>query len=466
MQGAWKVGLLVVVFVGLLFGAYAILGKSLFAKKADLYYAEFEDATGLALGGAVLMAGVKVGSIQDIQLTEIGTAKVSIALEEGRRIPAGSSAMVQGQLIGFGDSPLVILAPPGKSSTFLSPGDILAGRKGSPMDNLFPEFKTTAQEMNKTLIAARELIGDAKIKNSLTNLIDSAAKTADRFGKLAGDVQGVLADNKASIKSAMNSLASAMKDVQEGAKLAANLLKDDRWKTEAEGLLAKLSETAGKADTLMANLNELVTDPKLRDPINASAANIQSITESGTKIAANTEEMTKNGIEISKNVAEVTRKASELADDAREVLQKLKEFFQKVPSTSGIKNMTTEMDLHHQSGPSYWRTDFTATFPTEDGRFIAGVFDAFEGNKLTLQYGKDVTKNIGYRYGVYASKPGAGVDWRLAARWDLRGDFYDINDPTFDLRSRFDLGNGWLGWIGVDKVFRKNALSLGVGIRK
>lgn len=466
MQGAWKVGLLVIVFGGLLFGAYGVIGKSLFAPEMDRYVARFPDATGLAKGGAVLISGVKVGVIEDVDLAADGYAVVSFAIPEGQRLAAGSRAAIQSQLIGFGDVPMIVVSPPGVPKAFLKVGAVLEGSKSSPMEGMFPEFKSTAEELNRTLAAVRDFMTDQSLKDNLTKLMLTANATVERFGKLAGEVQGVVADNRVALAGAMRSLDGTMKDVQEAAKIAAKLMKDDKWKVQAEVLLESLNRTAVKAEELMGNVNDLVTDPQLRDPLNKAAANFQAITDSGTRIAANTEEMTKNGVAISKNVEEVTRKASELADEAREVLKKLQDFFQKVPSTSGIKKVTTEMDLIHQNSPPHWRTDFTATYPLSDGRVIAGVYDAFEGNKLTLQFGKDAAKSLGYRYGVYASKPAVGVDFRLATRWDLRGDLYDINDPTLDFRSRFDLGNGWLGWIGVDKIFNKNALSLGLGIRK
>ena len=57
MQGAWKVGLLVLAFVGLLIGAYAILGRTLYGQKSNIYYAEFDDAGGVSAGTPVLKIG-------------------------------------------------------------------------------------------------------------------------------------------------------------------------------------------------------------------------------------------------------------------------------------------------------------------------------------------------------------------------------------------------------------------------
>ncbi|MFQ3677542.1 MAG: hypothetical protein SNJ74_06345 [Fimbriimonadaceae bacterium] len=104
--------------------------------------------------------------------------------------------------------------------------------------------------------------------------------------------------------------------------------------------------------------------------------------------------------------------------------------------------------------------------PLSDESIHLGVFDAFEANRLNVQLGRPLAKGLDYRVGIYASKPGVGVDYRVAPKLTVRGDLFDINDPRLDLRARFDLGGGVLGWLGVDRTFDRNAWSLGVGIRK
>ena len=42
----------------------------------------------------------------------------------------------------------------------------------------------------------------------------------------------------------------------------------------------------------------------------------------------------------------------------------------------------------------------------------------------------------------------------------------EINDPRFDLRTSYEFGNGFIGWFGVDRVLKDNAITFGVGIRR
>ena len=91
MQSTAKVGLLLVVFVALFVGGYAILGKSLFAHSGDVYYVTLSDAGGVTEGTQVLMAGVSVGTVTQIKLTSPKVARMKLDIVKGTRIPLGSS---------------------------------------------------------------------------------------------------------------------------------------------------------------------------------------------------------------------------------------------------------------------------------------------------------------------------------------------------------------------------------------
>jgi phospholipid/cholesterol/gamma-HCH transport system substrate-binding protein len=191
------------------------------------------------------------------------------------------------------------------------------------------------------------------------------------------------------------------------------------------------------------------------------------MTETGTRIAANAEKISAEGITISKNVVILSEKANELAEEARIVLKKLQDFFNKVPSTGGLKGVEAGMDLIRETTPNHWRTDMNAKIPIGGGSNLhVGVWDAFESNRFTLQLGKPYMSTNEYRYGIYASKPGVGVDFQLSRNLKLKGDLYDINDPRLDLGVRYEFKDGLLGWLGFNQVFDKNAFYVGLGFRR
>ncbi|HEY3780635.1 MAG TPA: MlaD family protein [Fimbriimonadaceae bacterium] len=466
MQGAWRVGLLVIIFVGLLFGAYALLGKSFLAPKVNTYYADFADAAGTAQGTPVLMAGVRIGEVSKVDLASPKVARLTLAIEKKYGIPKGSTATIQTSLIGFGQQPVVIV-PPSVAEPIMRPNSVIPGAHGTGLDAFLPDIKTTLSELNKTLVATRGFLEDEKLKGGVEKLLETSNKTVEQFGQIAQHANALLGDNQAKIQAAISNAAQAMTDIRKSTAIVAEFAKDPKWKQQSIGLLDKLNATSAKAENLMENLNAFVTDPKLRQPINQAVANTAKITDTGTRIADNTETITKNGIVMSQKAIEIEDKAKDLEDDARKVLDKLQSAFGfKKPSALLSGPVTGSIDFLRSTRPGHTRTDLNFTIPLQKENIHLGLYDAFESNKINAELGEKFGKNNEFLYGVYASKPGVGVDYQLARRLFLRGDLYDVNNPHLDLRARVEFGNGFYGWLGVDRLLKTNALVIGVGFRK
>ena len=480
MQSAAKVGLLLVVFVGLLIGGYAILGKSLFAPPRDVYFVDLPDAAGVVDGTQVMMAGVTIGSVSSVKLVTPTLARLKLEVNHGVTIPMGSTVQLPTSLIGFGQSPVAIVPPAQPTSGALAVGSTLIGSKGSPLDSFLPEGRATVVELNKTMAAFRKLLEDQKLQGRVTDLLTSSNKTIERFGTLANQASILLASNQANIANAITAATNAMQDVRKVTMKVAELVQQGKLQKDAYAILDRIKKITEHADDMVQSLNKLVNDPSLRGPMNKSASNIADITTTGKDIATNVAAMTKNGTTITENAAVVSKKAIGLTDQASEiatkasqiedqlkgVLDKVGGFFNKAPTGANIPKITTEMDMFRQSQPGYWRTDVSLSFPLQDSTVDLGIYDALESNKLTVELGRSLNDRLGFRYGVYASTASVGVDYRLAPRLSLRGDAWNINDPRLDLRTSYEFGNGFIGWFGVDRVLKDNAFSFGVGLRK
>lgn len=470
MQGAWKVGLLVVIFAGLLLGAYSFLGQSLFAPKPAVYYVEMPDAAGVTPGTRVLLSGVKIGTVASVGLESPRLAKLTLHLDPKQEIPSDSTAQVAGSLIGLGDSPISIV--PGKSSTPLEQGSTVVGSRSNPVEEMIPGSKSAIQELEKTLVASQklmeeitEVVSDKSAIDSVKKLVGTTEKTIGQYGQLAARIDGLVASNQVKLGEAMNSATLAMKDIRASTQAMSRIIADGRWSEKSMALLDNLNTTTQSANKLVTDLDGLVTDPELRASFESTAKNIEAMTDSGTRIAADTEKIAKNGVTISENAAELTSRANGLADEASTILKQLQKIIGKGPSTGAIE-LKGGIDLLHTTRPNYYRTDLDATLVFKGTPVHFGLYDAFETNKINLQLGKPFGSNGEFRYGIHASKPGAGVDFHLTPSLMLRGDLYDINNPRADVRLRYDLGGGFYGWLGADQVFKRNALLVGVGIRK
>ncbi|HMS57151.1 MAG TPA: MlaD family protein [Fimbriimonadaceae bacterium] len=469
MQGAWKVGLFVLLFVGLLFGAYQVLGKSMLRPEVDNYTVVFEDATGIAEGAKVLLAGVKVGTVSKVRLddpSQPAKALISIEVDKKVSIPKGSGVVLPGSLIGFGDNPLQIV-PPSSAVGRVEPGSTLVGVRTSPLQDLLPDTKSTMEEVNKTLAATRRLIEDQQLKQGLENLLVTSEKTLKQFGNLAVRMDSLVVANQGSIQQAIKEAASTMEEVKKTTVAIRTLASDPQWRDKVGGLMDSLTATTKKADDLVANLNAFVSDPALKNSINGTLANTEKISESGTKIAANAEKIAANGVVVSEKAIDLANKASEILDEAKELFKKFGGVLEKGPqAAAAFSGIESNIDLNRETRPDRWRTDVGVSIPFDNKRIQLGLWDAFESNKLTVQLAQPYSSALTLRYGIYASKPGVGVDYRLASRLFVRGDLFDINNPRGDLRLRYEIGNGFYGYLGVDRLFDRNAATIGFGFRK
>ena len=469
MQGAWKVGLLVVAFIALLIGAYSILGQSLFRPKTDTYFAIFSDAGGAIEGTPVQMAGVKIGSVKGVELIGPKTARIELEIDRKYTIPVGSKATIQTALIGFSQAPITILPPDKPVALKLPPGSEIPGVRSSAIDSMLPEAKTTLKELDRTLTATRTWLEDQKLRGSITKLMETTNKTAEQFAMLAKHADSLLGQNQAIINHAVADAAAAMSDLRKSASIVAEFAGDKRWKNDLVSMTASLNRTTEKADKLVENLNSFVTDSQLRQAVTQTANNAAKISETGTRIAANTEEITKNGVIVSQKAIELADEAKDLAKSAKGVLERLQGVFGggKVPSAGSLlSGVTPSLDVIRESKPGHLRTDVNVALPLKDQTLHLGLYDAFESNKVNAELGKPIGPYSEFLYGIYASKPAIGVDYRIAPRLFLRGDFFDINNPRADLRARFEFGNGFYGWLGLERLFKDNAPLFGVGFRK
>lgn len=243
------------VFGALLFGAYTFLGRSVFAPKTTRFYAEMPDAAGVIPGAKVLMAGVKVGVVKSIHLKSPTLARVTMDLDENIKVPEGSSVLLASSFISLGEVPLSIV--PGKGGP-MAAGGTLMGSKGSPLDNIMPEAKTTLKELEKTLVATRAVMADTqkllnnqKLIGGVEQLIANSDKTVTQFGNLAGRMDSLIAQNQGKLGQALNNATQAMSDIRQSTMIVtAKLLKDGKMTDKAMSLLDNLNATTRQGERL------------------------------------------------------------------------------------------------------------------------------------------------------------------------------------------------------------------------
>ncbi len=486
MASAWKVGLLVVVFVGLLMAAFAVLQASVFATPSETYTAEFLDAGGLTSGSAVLYAGVKIGEVAKIELSERSTALVTLAIDEGNKVPLGTTAVLPGSFISLGDKQ-VLLRPPAVVEGFYASGkaqgEPIPGILEGPLDSIFPDSEKTMEELNKTMVAFQELLGDEELKGGLKGMMAAGEDTlragegtlragegtAKEFSRLAGNLNSTLERNSTKIDGLMSSVATSMQNLADVSAKIKEVATDGKLEAQANELMDTINRAAKQGELLVGDLRNYTNDPEIKDSLKGTMQNFETMSQSGVRIASDAELMTKNGVEISEQTKELMIKANKLADEVSRALEDLKGSVNKIVAGGGgglIPKVDVEADLVRESSPGRFRTDVNLSMPLGDQRLILGMYDAFESNKLNLMFERPLSEQLDFRYGVYASKPGVGVSYAVAPKLWFRSDLFGLNDPQLDFRMRYDFSSGFHGWLGIERLFERNSPAIGIGIRR
>ncbi len=466
MQSALKVGLFVVLFVALVVVGYSLIGSSLFAKPGDTYYAEFADAGNIQPGAIVTMAGVKVGTIEEVSLLGPGSARMRLDVVPGTFVPDDAIVLIPTSLLSIGEQRVDIVSERGTESGKKAVGGTLRGMKAGLLQTLLPEGDRTLAALNDNLEAIRDLLGDDGLRSRLDSLLATTETTIKQVGLIMSDARGLIAENRGTLRSALVNASLAVEDMRKGIAVMTEMIGDPGLREEVALLLSTLSQTASSAEQMVAEMGALVSDPSLRAAIDTTMRNVEDITRTGTKIAENAEKITADGAVVSHKAIALADSAQQIADEARKLLSKVSDFVDRLPQDLKLPSPSLGLETGRNLTKGAFQTDVSVRYPlTHDSFVFGGVYDATESNRLTLQYGNSLRYGD-LRYGIFASKPGVGVDWRVLPGVSVSGDLFDPNSLQFDIRARIGLTQGWYTYFGVNDLFGANGALIGVGVRR
>jgi phospholipid/cholesterol/gamma-HCH transport system substrate-binding protein len=472
MQSAWKVGALVLVFVGLLAGALVVLNASIFSKPTDHYYVRFADAGGLDSGAEVLLAGVSIGKVEKVQLSDQGDALVTLSIEKGRTISKKFIAVLPTSFISIGDHQVLLQAATNETGNY-EPNNLdtpIPGKLQGPLEGILPDTSSTITELNKTMVAFRELLEDKELRNGLVNIMKSGEQTSTKFGKLADNLNGTLARNSGEIDTLMASMVTTMKSVQVVSKEIETFASSGKLQNQTDTLLTTMNQAASEGKALMEDLRAYTADPEMQESLKKTIDNFEKMSDSGVNIASDAEQMSKNGIEITAQTRDLMTKANNVADEVSKLIEDVKGAVQKFDPTNGsgslLPKVEVESGLTYTTDNTHLRSDVNLIIPSGKDKLIFGLYDAFETNKINLMLEKGINDRTDLRYGVYASKPGVGVSYRFAPSTWLQSELFGLNDPQLDIRLKHRFNETIHGWVGVDKVFGRNTPAIGIGIKR
>ena len=274
-----QIGVLALVAIALGYvGLNFLKGIEVF-KKTKVYYAHFDDLSGITGAAPVESSGFKVGNVRSIAFdyTRGYGATVELALNSDMRIPEGSQLKIRTNPLG-GAELVLFVNPQGK--TYLSEGDTIAsqgagdGLLASVSDKILPSIAGMMPTIASTLERLNVLLNDQSIDSALYGI---NASSQQLNGMMAGLHQasrtlppilnnvGVMSANLATFSGQLSAmrLDSLVLNLQQTTAQLQQVTQQLHAKDNTAGLLLndpslyhRLDSLVGTADRLMHDLQE------------------------------------------------------------------------------------------------------------------------------------------------------------------------------------------------------------------
>ncbi len=504
------VGIAGFVFAMLFLSAQLANGKSLTVT------AVFQDAHGVQEGSEVRMSGVRVGSIYRTTLNAQQEAEVQVRLDKTYPVPVDSHFVVQGSVLG--NTSLLNIVPGNPAAEPLKNGDRVRGEAQADLQTLLASGSTLIPELKKTLQSAQSLTAKSgqlldnlndpaqkqALRKTLANVeaitsdlkeatkslpqvtaslprlasnaegqltalsgqtrrlltdLDAAAVSGSRIAKngetLTSNLNGTLQENRATLKSLLQSVDESASGLAGLLKQAGELVNDPALRKNLSDTTTNLAATTARLEATTGNIERLTGDPRLTADLRDTVANLKDTTESIKNVAAR--------VETIKFPGERRRTRDRDATPAPP---------RRAAATSLIEPGLAFDNFYDTTNPRF-RADVNYTLRTGmSGRFYrAGLYDLTERNQINLQIGQALGRggdtDLAYRYGLVAGKFGLGLD-KSVGPLDFRFDLYDPNRLTGNARAKLYLNRERTQSLlfGVDDLSHDNRAVIGVQIRQ
>lgn len=264
----------------------AIIGSLWLARgglsKGYALYAKFPWSSGLKQGQPVLLAGVNVGYVDEVELRQNGTVLTTFRVGKQYKVPQGTVATVIANGI-FGDM-AIALTPKGPNPLSIPANDTVPVGPSAPgIAQLTGKADSIATSVNAITSALQtELVasgGAADLRKSLAStnqLMLNMNRLVSEFSVIAAEQSRQLTATQASLRRATSGIDSAkldstLKNVRETSANMAALTADFRQTS------AKLDSVVAKANSGQGSIGLALNDPGAYNDVRALIQHMDSL---------------------------------------------------------------------------------------------------------------------------------------------------------------------------------------------
>lgn len=283
-----KIGIMAVVGIVLLVLGFNFLKGNDVFKKKRFFYAKYQDVQNLAKASSVVINGLQVGRIEDLDGgVDMKQIIVTISLSKDVNVPDNSLAVINPSILGSSSALEIQL---GTSSSYLKYGDtIMTTASGGAFDQALKvinpvlyEVRLAVKSLDSTLQIVNGVIDPATKKN-LKSIIANLNNTSASFALSAASLQEILnaqtgalvasLENLKSFTANLNSNNQRLDSIVENTKVISAKFAAMNFKQTLDTLNAAMNNfkaVSQKINSKDGSLGLLLNDKKLYDNLQST----------------------------------------------------------------------------------------------------------------------------------------------------------------------------------------------------
>lgn len=270
-----RIALVAIVGVVILFfGMNFLKGLNVFSSQNE-YGVNFTDITGLSASSPVYADGYKVGVVKNIIYDYTGTKgpKVIIGVDKQLRIPAGSSAEIESDMLGNVKINLLLANNPCER---VNPGETFNGNVNNgamgQLQNMIPTIEKMLPKLDSIMTSLNTILADPAIKESLHNVQNITANLTTSTEQL----NTLMANVNRNMPAMMTKADKVLDNTQQ---FTANLAAVDVASTmkQVDQTIANVQELTAKLNSKDGTLGLLMNDPSLYNNLSSTMRNADSL---------------------------------------------------------------------------------------------------------------------------------------------------------------------------------------------